>query len=69
MNPPAEPIARHRTALRRSTQSSPLRHLLDFGFLDGSRTVFDYGCGQWNFETSRFRLSLMNSQTTEISPL
>ena len=46
MNQPAEPIARHRTALRRSTLSSPLRHLLDFGFLDGSRTVFDYGCGR-----------------------
>ena len=46
MNRPAEPIARHRTALRRSTLSSPLRHLLDFGFLDGRRTVFDYGCGR-----------------------
>ena len=42
----AEPIARHRTALRRSTLSSPFRHLLDFGFLDGRRTVFDYGCGR-----------------------
>ena len=46
MNRPAEPIARHRTALRRSTLSSPFRHLLDFGFLDGRRTVFDYGCGR-----------------------
>ncbi len=43
---PAEPIARHRTALRRSTLSSPFRCLLDFGFLDGRRTVFDYGCGR-----------------------
>ena len=46
MNRPAEPIARHRTALRRSTLSSPFRHLFDLGFVDGRRTVFDYGCGR-----------------------
>lgn len=46
MTKSAEPIARHRTALRRSTLSSPFRHLADLGFLDGRRTVFDYGCGR-----------------------
>ncbi len=39
-------IARHRTALKRSTLSSPLSHLLDLGFLDGRRSLFDYGCGR-----------------------
>ena len=41
-----ELIARHRTAQRRSDLSSPMRHLMDLGFLDGRRTVFDYGCGK-----------------------
>ena len=26
--------------------SSPMRHLLRFGFLDGTHSVFDYGCGR-----------------------
>lgn len=39
-------IDRERTALRRRELSSPMQHLLALGFLDGSRTVFDYGCGQ-----------------------
>ncbi|MYB01054.1 DNA phosphorothioation-associated putative methyltransferase, partial [Candidatus Poribacteria bacterium] len=39
-------IDRHRTALRRSTLSSPFQHLLRFGFLDGTLSVFDYGCGR-----------------------
>ena len=39
------PIARHRTALRRNTFSSPFQHLLRLGFLDGTQSVFDYGCG------------------------
>ena len=39
-------IDRHRTALQRRELSSPMQHLLALGFLDGSRSVFDYGCGQ-----------------------
>ena len=39
-------IERRRTALRRSALSSPMQHLLRFGFLDGTRTLFDYGCGR-----------------------
>ncbi|MDE0442095.1 MAG: DNA phosphorothioation-associated putative methyltransferase, partial [Gammaproteobacteria bacterium] len=39
-------IERRRTALRRSGLSSPMQHLLRFGFLDRTRTLFDYGCGR-----------------------
>lgn len=39
-------IDRHRTARRRIALSSPVQHLLRFGFLDGSRSLFDYGCGR-----------------------
>lgn len=39
-------IDRQRTALRRVQMSSPIHHLLRFGFLDGTHSVFDYGCGQ-----------------------
>jgi len=39
-------IERRRTALRRSALSSPMQHLLRFGFLDGIRSLFDYGCGR-----------------------
>ncbi len=39
-------IARHRTALTRYGFSAPLQALARFGFLDGSKTVFDYGCGR-----------------------
>ena len=46
MTLPAEPIARHRTAQRRTSLSSPMRHLMDLGFLDGRHTIFDYGCGR-----------------------
>ena len=46
MNRERQPIARHRTALKRSTRSSPFRHLGDLGVLDGRRTIFDYGCGK-----------------------
>lgn len=38
-------IERARTALRRTALSSPIQHLLRFGFLDGAATLFDYGCG------------------------
>ena len=46
MTAPDEPIARYRTAQRRTDLSSPIRHLMDLGFLDGSHTLFDYGCGR-----------------------
>ena len=39
-------IDRQRTALRRVQMSSPMRHLLRFGYLDGTHSVFDYGCGR-----------------------
>ena len=38
-------IERDRTALRRKILSSPIQHLLRFGFLDGAGSLFDYGCG------------------------
>lgn len=39
-------IARHRTALTRYGFSAPVQTLARFGFMDGSKTVFDYGCGR-----------------------
>ena len=39
-------IERSRTALSRSELSSPMQHLMNFGFLDGKHSVFDYGCGR-----------------------
>ena len=39
-------IARHLTALNRQNFSAPIQILQRFGFLDGSQTVFDYGCGK-----------------------
>lgn len=42
----SEGIARHLTALTRYGFSAPMQALARFGFLDGSRTVFDYGCGR-----------------------
>ena len=38
-------IERERTALHRTALSSPIQHLLRFGFLDGGASLFDYGCG------------------------
>lgn len=46
MTTPAQPIVRHRTAQHRTTLSSPLRHLMDLGFLDGQYSVLDFGCGR-----------------------
>ncbi len=40
------PIQRHRTALTRYGFSAPIQTLARFGFLDGSKTIFDYGCGR-----------------------
>lgn len=39
-------IARHLTALSRSNLSAPMQCLARHGFLDGSLSVFDYGCGR-----------------------
>lgn len=41
-----EGIARHRTALTRYGFSAPIQTLARLGFLDGSKSVFDYGCGR-----------------------
>lgn len=41
-----EGIERHLTALTRYGFSAPIQALARFGFLDGSKTVFDYGCGR-----------------------
>lgn len=41
-----ETLARHRTALQRYALSAPLQALYRHGYLDGSRTLFDYGCGK-----------------------
>lgn len=39
-------IARHLTAISRSAFSAPVQALARSGFLDGSQSVFDYGCGR-----------------------
>lgn len=39
-------IARHRTAISRSRLSTPMRALAQWGYLDGSPSVLDYGCGR-----------------------
>lgn len=39
-------VARHLTALTRYGFSAPIQTLARFGLLDGSKTVFDYGCGR-----------------------
>ncbi|HYE36004.1 DNA phosphorothioation-associated putative methyltransferase [Methylocaldum sp.] len=39
-------VARYLTALTRYGFSAPVQTLARFGFLDGSKTVFDYGCGR-----------------------
>ena len=39
-------VARHRTAIARPQLSSPLQCAARHGFLDGTRSVFDYGCGR-----------------------
>lgn len=39
-------VARHLTALGRNNLSAPVQTLARFGLLDGSKTVFDYGCGR-----------------------
>lgn len=39
-------ISRHLTALARNNFSAPIQSLARYGFLDGSHTLFDYGCGR-----------------------
>lgn len=39
-------VARHLTALSRSNLSAPVQTLARFALLDGSKSVFDYGCGR-----------------------
>jgi hypothetical protein len=39
-------VGRHRTALSRYGLSAPVQTLARFGFLDGSKALFDYGCGR-----------------------
>ena len=39
-------VERHRTAMSRSVLSAPMQALARHGFLDGNKTIFDYGCGR-----------------------
>lgn len=39
-------VVRHRTAMARNRLSAPMQALWRHGFLDGTKTVFDYGCGR-----------------------
>lgn len=39
-------VARHRTALSRYGFSAPVQTLAQFGFLNGTKSLFDYGCGR-----------------------
>ena len=41
-------ILRHRTAISRPSLSAPLQSAARHGFLDGTRSIFDYGCGRGN---------------------
>ena len=44
-NHKAPPVERHRTALRRTSLSRPLRLAVEQGILAAGLSVFDYGCG------------------------
>lgn len=39
-------IDRHKTAIVRHELSAPMKTLVKHGYLDGSYTIFDYGCGR-----------------------
>lgn len=43
---PPDVVHRHRTALQRYSLSTPTQALFRHGYIDGSATVFDYGCGR-----------------------
>jgi len=42
---PVEPVARHRTAIKRYDLSKPIKVAIDHSLLTPGQTVFDYGCG------------------------
>lgn len=46
MSNPHAPVERHRTALRRSDLSRPVRRAINDGLIGPAVTVFDYGCGR-----------------------
>ena len=56
-----EQVARHRTAISRPQLSAPLQAAARHGYLDGDRSVFDYGCGRGNdiaiLETAGIKVS------------
>lgn len=39
-------IDRHRTAIVRHELSAPMKTLMRYGYLEGSYSIFDYGCGR-----------------------
>jgi DNA phosphorothioation-associated putative methyltransferase len=45
-NENAQLVERHKTALTRYRLSTPMRALAESGYLDGQKTIFDYGCGK-----------------------
>jgi len=42
----SQQIQRHLTALTRIQMSAPMQSLARYGYLDGSKSIFDYGCGK-----------------------
>lgn len=46
IEPAISGVARHLTALTRYGLSAPIQTLARFGYLNGSKTIFDYGCGK-----------------------
>ncbi|MBW7469718.1 DNA phosphorothioation-associated putative methyltransferase [Marinobacter sp. F4218] len=42
----SQQIHRHLTALTRIQMSAPMQSLARYGYLDGSKSIFDYGCGK-----------------------
>ncbi|TBW50372.1 DNA phosphorothioation-associated putative methyltransferase [Marinobacter halodurans] len=42
----SQQIHRHLTALTRTQMSAPMQSLARYGYLDGSKSIFDYGCGK-----------------------
>jgi hypothetical protein len=54
-------VARHRTALTRYSLSAPVQSLYRFGFLDTTKSFFDYGCGKGDDLRSLAELGLTAS--------
>lgn len=48
VNPPTDKtgIERHKTAIVRHELSAPMKTLVKHGYLEGSYSIFDYGCGR-----------------------